>query len=138
MDNQGYTFGPKILTRYGKLVFSEDAIQCLGLTEDTYVKLGIDETFNVYLNISSKDDVDVFKLKKSGIYYYIACKEFLEVLVLYSPDPTIYELVKVDKTSGESFYRLDKIITIKSPKIGEIFQNRNELRSIVAMLNAKI
>lgn len=138
MDNQEYTFGPKVMTRYGKLVFSEDAIQCLGLTEDTYVKLGIDENFNVYLKISSKDDYSVFKLKKSGIYYYIACKDLLEVLVLYSPDPSIYELIKVDKTSGESFYRLDKIITIKSPKIGEIFQNKNELRSIVAMLNAKI
>lgn len=138
MENRQYTFGPKVMTRYGKLVFSEEAIQCLGLTENTYVKLGIDETFHAYLNISSEDDYGVFKLKRSGIYYYIACKDLLKVLVMNNPDPTIYELVKVDKTSGESYYRLEKIITIKAPKIGEIFQNKDELRSIVAMLNSKI
>lgn len=138
MGNQEYTFGPKVMTRCGKLVFSEEAIQCLGLTEDTYVKLGIDETFNVYIKISSKDDYGVFKLKKSGIYYYITCKDLLEVLVLYCRDPSIYELVKVDKASGESFYSLDRIITIKAPKIGEIFHNKDELRSVLALLNAKI
>lgn len=108
------------------------------MTENTYVKLGIDDTCNVYLNISSVDNDGAIKLKKSGKYYYIACSDLLKVLGLYSLDPTIYELVKVDKMNGESYYGLDKIITIKAPKIGKVFQNKDELRSIVAMLNAKI
>lgn len=40
--------------------------------------------------------------------------------------------------NGESYYELDRIITIKAPKIGKVFQNKDELRFIVAMLKAKI
>lgn len=138
MENQEYTFGPKVMTRYGKLVFSEEAIKCLGLTTDTYVNLGVDDTYNVYLNISSSDNEGAKKLKVLGVYYYINCSDLLKVLGLYGLDPTIYELVKVDKTNGESFYKLDKIITIKAPKIGAIFQNKDELQSVLAMLNVKI
>lgn len=38
MDNHNYSFRTKVMTRYGKLAFSEDTIQCLSLTENTYAR----------------------------------------------------------------------------------------------------
>lgn len=69
MDNPNYSFRPKMMKRYGTLAFSEYTIQCLSLTENTYVKLGIDNTCNVYLNISSVDNDGAIKLKKYGKYF---------------------------------------------------------------------
>lgn len=130
---------PLVITRYGKIVFSEEASQLLELTENAYIKVITDDTCSkYYIVISSNDNNASFKVKTSGIYSYISRVDILKALGLYSPDPSIYELIKVDELNGEVAYCLDKIITVKDPKIGKYFQYKDELRSVIAMLNAKI
>lgn len=139
MANQTYTFGPKIMTRYGKIVLSEEASQFMGITENTCVKLMADDTpSSHYLVITSSEDSGGFKIKTSGIYCYITCVDLLKALGLYSPDPTIYELIKEVRGHGESVFRLAKIAAITDPKIGSTFPYRGELRRVIDMLNFNI
>lgn len=128
-----------VMTRYGKIVLSEEASQFLGLTENVHVNVITDDTYSkYYIGTSSNDNDAAFIVKTSGIYSYITCEDLLKALRLYSPDPSIYELVKVEELNGEVAYRLDKIITVKDPKIGKYFPSKDELRSVIAMLNAKV
>ena len=88
------------MTRYSKIVFLEGGIQCLGLTENTYVKFGIDEACNkCYFTISSNECDGAIKIKKFGRYYYRVCAGLLKMIGLYCIDPTIYELIKEYKTN---------------------------------------
>lgn len=130
---------PKVVTRYGKIVFSESASLALDLTEDACAKLGTDDGFpNFYLTLSSKDKSESIQVKKSGIYHYIVCVDMLKFFGLYSPQPTIYELVKEFESNGYIVYRLSKLIMPKGAKIIEIIKDIDEARSIMAMINAKI
>lgn len=139
MENQEYTFCPKIMTRYGKIVLSEEASQFMGLTENTWVKVMVDDTTSShYLAITSSEDSSGFKIKTSGIYCYITCVDLLKTLGLYSPAPTIYELIKEVREHGQSVFRLAKIAAITDPKVGNIFPCRDELRRVIAMLNFNI
>lgn len=111
----------------------------LRLTEKSYVKLGIDDTGSTYyINISASDDEGASNLKTSGKYYYIACADILKILGLYGSNPSIYELIKEKGPDSESVFKLVNIINIKDPRIGWAFKNKDELRSIIAMLHAKI
>jgi len=139
MINQNCILNPKVMTRYGKIVFSEEASRILTITENTCVKFGMDDDFsNYYLIISPRDKKEFIHIKKSGIYYFIACADILKFFGLYSPIPAIYELTKESETNGEVTYRLSKITNVKDFKFGKIFKDIDELRSIMAMLNAKI
>lgn len=127
------------MTRYGKIVFSENAALTMGLTEDACVELGTDDEFsNFYLTLSSKDRSGSIQVKKSGIYHYISCADLLRFFGLYSPIPAIYELVKEFESNGDMAYRLSKLILPKDTPFNEVIKDKNEVRSILAMINAKI
>lgn len=57
----------------GKLGFSDDAAKDLGLSSNTYIKLGIDENNpnTMYLVVSQEPNVDSFKVCKAGAYFYL-------------------------------------------------------------------
>lgn len=127
-----------IMIRYGKIVFPEETFQSLGLTEKTSIRLGFDDTCSTYfINILANYEGSL-KLKKSGIYHYVVCVDLLKALGLYSPHSTIYELIKESESNGESIFKLIKIAPVKDFNISSVLTNKDELRSVLAMINAKI
>jgi len=129
----------KILIRYGKIIFTKDTVQALGLTDGSYVRLGVDDNFaNCYLNVSQKDDKSNCQIRKSGDYYYLPCTDILKFFNLYSSIPSIYELINEKDDSDKDTFRISKIVDTKDPKFNEVFNDRKELRAIIAMINAHI
>lgn len=139
MEDLSGNVRPKVMTRYGKIVFSENAALAMGLIEDACVKLGTDDDFsNFYLTLSSKNRSGSIQVKKTGIYHYISCADLLKFFGLYSHLPVIYELVKEFESNGNMVYRLSKLILPKDTPFNEVIKDKNEARSILAMINAKI
>lgn len=132
-------FAPKLMIRNGKIAFSEEASQLLGLTDGDYVKLRADDNCSSFcVCISPIEKGGFLKLQKSDKYFYVVCTDLLKALGLYSTNPSLYELVKEDCPNDKTVFKLNKIITVTDPKKVRIFKNKEELRSVVAMLSAKI
>lgn len=130
---------PKVITRYGKIVFSENTAHVLGISDGSYVSLGVDDDFsNACILIPLKDKEGTLQVKKSGDYYYISCTDILKFLGLYSPLSNIFGLIRESETNGEVAYKLSKIVIAKGTPIISIIKNKDEVRSIMAMINAKI
>lgn len=98
----------------GKLNFAEETSRALGLTEDTYMRFGIDDEDGsiYYLVILQERDDNSFKINKSGIYYYLPGKLLFDSLGLnYAKNPIIFDLIRmseIDQIAGGEVYKLIK------------------------------
>lgn len=98
----------------GKLNFTEDTARVLGLTDETYMRFGIDDEDKsvYYLAILSEGDENAFKINKSGIYYYLPGKLLFDALGLdYKSKPIMFDLIRMaemDEIAKGEVYKLSK------------------------------
>lgn len=98
----------------GKLNFTEDTARVLGLTDETYIRFGIDDVDDsiYYIAIIPEGDENAFKINKSGIYYYLPGKLLFDALGLdYKNKPIMFDLIKIaemDEIAGGEVYKLLK------------------------------
>lgn len=96
----------------GKLGFSQSAINRLELSQDTYVKLAINESdsrdTNLYLLIVKEIDGETLKVNKAGEYYYLNTKDFFnEWGIDFRKKRIIYDIVDIEY-EGEKIFKLIK------------------------------
>lgn len=95
----------------GKLGFSSGAQEFMKINEDTYFKVGFNNTdledHNIYMVPSDKVD-GAFKASKAGDYYYINLKHVFDKRgIEYKKGSNIYDIKK--QTSNDvDFYILSK------------------------------
>ena len=89
----------------GKLNFSDETARILGLKEGTLVKFAMDEEDGnaLYLILSSlSSDEDAFKVRKSGIYYYLPTKMLFDALGIdYKGKAILYDLGRCQSRDEE-------------------------------------
>jgi hypothetical protein len=101
----------------GKLNFTEDTARVLGLTDETYMRFGVDDEDDstYYIAIIPEGDDNAFKINKSGIYYYLPGKLLFDALGLdYKNRPIMFDLIRMaemDKIAGGEVYKLSKKVS---------------------------
>lgn len=106
----------------GKLNFTEDTARVLQLTDNTYMRFGIDDEDDsiYYLAILPEGDDNSFKINKSGIYYYLPGKLLFDALGLdYAKKPIMFDLIRMsemDNVAGGEVYKLLKKQTPRKKK----------------------
>ena len=96
----------------GKLGFSKAAIKELGIDDNSYIKIGINEEesydTNLYMAILGEENADTFKIKKAGDYHYVNTQHLLDELeVDYKNKKVIYDIESFDY-EGTKMYKLTK------------------------------
>ena len=98
----------------GKLNFTEDTARALELSDNTYMRFGVDDEDEsiYYLAILPEGDDNSFKINKSGIYYYLPGKLLFDALGLnYKEGPIMFDLIRIsemDDIAGGEVYKLLK------------------------------
>ena len=89
----------------GKLNFSDETARILGLKEGTLVKFAMDEEDGnaLYMVLSSLEkDEDAFKVRKSGVYYYLPTKMLFDAMGIdYKGKAILYDLVRSQSKDAE-------------------------------------
>ena len=89
----------------GRLNFSDETARILGLKEGTLIKFAMDDEDGdvLYLCLPSEtDDEDAFKVRKSGVYYYVPTKMLFDALGIdYRDKAILYDLVRNQSKDGE-------------------------------------
>ena len=86
----------------GRLNFTEETTKILGISEDTFVKFGIEDN-DLYLAILREKDEDAFEVRKSGSYYYVPTKALFDALdINYKRDTTLsYNMLRAENMDVE-------------------------------------
>ncbi len=94
----------------GKLGFSMDAINLLGITEGKSIGIAkgedYDESGSLYLKVFEGAQKGAFSISKAGEYYYLNTKNLFNKLELdYRKDKIIYDVAEIE-LEGEKFFKL--------------------------------
>jgi len=94
----------------GKLGFSQAAVDKLKISEDSFVKIAVNDTdkddVNLYMLVINEQIDDVFKVSKAGNYYYVNTRLlFDEMSIDYSKKKIIYDIVEIEY-EGQKIYKL--------------------------------
>lgn len=89
----------------GKLNFSDETAKILSLREGTPIKFAVDDEDGdaLYMCLSSEtNDEDSFKVRKSGVYYYVPTKMLFDALGIdYREKAILYDLIRNQSKDGE-------------------------------------
>jgi len=99
--------------RNGKLGFSKEAIKKLNISEDKYIKLGINEEDindkDLYALIQDYSDNETYKINKAGEYFYVNTKTLFDKLnINYVEKKVIFDIYEVDNDDNVKLYKLSK------------------------------
>ncbi len=94
----------------GKLGFSMDAIEMLGIDETKEIGIAkgedYEDTGNLYMKVFNEPQRGAFSVSKAGEYYYLNTKNLFNQLGLnYQKDKIIYDIVEAE-IEGETYYKL--------------------------------
>lgn len=95
----------------GKLGFSSGAVDFIGISEESYFKIGFndnnDSDENIYI-INSKTADGAFKVSKAGDYYYVNLKNVFDKRGIdYKNKSYVYD-IKKENSEGTEFFILTK------------------------------
>ena len=104
----------------GKLGFSRDAIDYLGISEDSTIQFAQnaedENDMNLYAKIYPSMQEGAFKIYKAGEYFYVNTKNMFDALgIEYKKTKIIYDLVKGDY-EGEKIIKMLRREIIKKKK----------------------
>lgn len=104
----------------GKLGFSRDAIDYLGISEDSTIQFAQnaedENDMNLYAKIYPSMQEGAFKIYKAGEYFYVNTKNMFDALgIEYKKTKIIYDLVKGDY-EGENIIKMLRREIIKKKK----------------------
>ncbi len=105
----------------GKLGFTEDTANELGLSDQSYLVLGVDDEDAdlMYLVVSDQND-DAFKVCKAGHYFYLPTTRLFQSLGMDFRAKTImFDLARAEELDGELngiVYKMYKREKIKDKK----------------------
>jgi len=93
----------------GKLGFSTQAIKLLGIDENSYLKIAINEENgedeNLYVIHTKLQDEEAIKVAKAGDYYYLNSKPIFDKLEIdYKRSKIIYDIVEIEY-EGNKLYK---------------------------------
>jgi hypothetical protein len=103
----------------GKLGFSKDAIDFLGITEGSTIEFAVNDEdnsdINLYAKIYNEVKEGAFRVSKAGEYYYVNTKKLFDAIEIdYRKIRIIYDLVKIDY-EGEKIIKMIRRDIIKKP-----------------------
>ena len=103
----------------GKLSFTEATAQNLHLQQDDRFALYQDEIKqDILYMVANNDDPEAFKVKKSGMYYYMPTKTLFDMLEIdYKNNTYIYDIIrmaKYDEELGGTVYQM-KLRLVNKP-----------------------
>ena len=103
----------------GRLTFTVDATSRMELSEDKSLIVFEAEGGDLGATISTKGDPDAFVLKKCGLYYYIAFKNYLQQAGIdYKSQRIIYDITELDEElDGRTLYRFERRVLPKNPEL---------------------
>lgn len=96
----------------GKLGFSKAAVKELGISDNSFIKLGINEEDqndnNLYMLVMGEESADAYKINKAGDYYYVNTQHLLDKRGIdYKNKKVIYDIESFDY-EGVEMYKLTK------------------------------
>lgn len=102
----------------GRLTFTVEATKEMGLSEDKSLVIFEADGGDLGAIISVKDDPEAFVLKKCGLYYYVAFKNYLQQAGIdYKGQRIIYDITELDeKIEGKTLYQFARRVLPKSPE----------------------
>lgn len=94
----------------GKLGFSMDAINMIGIDENKSIGIAAgedyDDTGNLYIKVFEGDKRGAFSVSKAGEYYYLNTKNLFNKLDIdYKREKVIYDVTEYE-INGEQYYKL--------------------------------
>lgn len=103
----------------GKLSFTESTAQNLHLQQDDRFAFYKDEeNADILYMVANNDDPEAFKVKKSGMYYYMPTKTLFDMLEIdYKHNTYIYDIIrmaKYDEELGGTVYQM-KLRLVNKP-----------------------
>lgn len=102
----------------GRLTFSVEATKEMGLSEDKSLVIFEADGGDLGAIISVKDDPEAFVLKRCGLYYYVAFKNYLQQAGIdYKGQRIMYDVTELDeKIDGKTLYKFSRRVLPKSPE----------------------
>ncbi len=102
----------------GRLTFSVEATKEMGLSEDKSLVIFEADGGDLGAIISVKDDPEAFVLKRCGLYYYVAFKNYLQQAGIdYKGQRIMYDVTELDeKIEGKTLYKFSRRVLPKSPE----------------------
>ena len=106
----------------GKMGFSSNAIDYLGIDESKFIKFATDDEEKkedvMYSIITEVDDDESFNISKAGNYYYVNTKGLFDNLGYdYKATKIIFDLVKVDYEGNQIIKMIKRIIPNKKKEV---------------------
>ena len=103
----------------GKLSFTEATAQNLHLQQDDRFALYQDEIKqDILYMVANNNDPEAFKVKKSGMYYYMPTKTLFDMLEIdYKNNTYIYDIIrmaKYDEELGGTVYQMNRRLVNKT------------------------
>lgn len=106
----------------GKLGFSSNAIEYLGINENKFIKFAFDdegENENImYSIITNEKDNESFNINKAGNYYYVNAKGLFDNLGYdYKNNRIVFDLVKIEYEGTQIIKMLKRVIPNKKKEV---------------------
>lgn len=102
----------------GRLTFTVEATKEMGLSEEKSLIIFEADGGDLGAVISIKNDPEAFILKKCGLYYYVAFKNYLQQAGIdYKNQRIIYDITELDeKIEGKTLYQFARRVLPKMPE----------------------
>ena len=102
----------------GRLTFTVEATKVMDLSDEKSLIIFEAENGDLGATISHKGDPDAFELKKCGLYFYVAFKNYLQQAGIdYKGQRIIYDITELDEKLDErTLYKFERRVLPKSPE----------------------
>ena len=102
----------------GRLTFTVEATKEMGLSEEKSLIIFEADGGDLGAVISHKGDPDAFILKRCGLYFYVAFKNYLQQAGIdYKGQRIIYDITELDeKIDGKTLYQFARRVLPKAPE----------------------
>lgn len=102
----------------GRLTFTVEATKEMGLSEEKSLVIFEADGGDLGAVISHKGDPDAFILKRCGLYFYVAFKNYLQQAGIdYKGQRIIYDITELDeKIEGKTLYQFARRVLPKAPE----------------------
>lgn len=102
----------------GRLTFTVEATKVMELSDEKSLIIFEAENGDLGATISHKGDPDAFELKRCGLYFYVAFKNYLQQAGIdYKGQRIIYDITELDEKLDErTLYKFERRVLPKSPE----------------------
>lgn len=106
----------------GKLGFSSNAIDYLGINENKFIKFALDDEVEneiiMYSIITDERDDESFNINKAGNYYYVNTKGLFDNIGLdYKNNKIVFDLVKIEYEGKQIIKMIKRVIPNKKKEV---------------------